>query len=50
MNPWTSDRTPWTESAHCKASTYMGQHNTEKHRHTSMPQVGFKPVIPVFKL
>jgi len=28
---------------------HTGQHNTEKYRHTSMPQVGFKPTIPVFE-
>jgi hypothetical protein len=32
-----------------KASTYTGQHNTEKHRHTSMPRSGFKPAIPMFE-
>jgi len=36
------------ESAHCKASTYTWQHNTEKCRHTFIPQVGFKLTIPVF--
>jgi hypothetical protein len=30
-------------------STYTGQHNTEKHGHTSMPQAVFKPTIPVFE-
>jgi len=36
-------------SAHCKAATYTGQHNTEKCEHTSMPRAGFKSMIPVFK-
>jgi hypothetical protein len=33
-----------------KASTYTGQHNTVKRRHTSMPRAGFDPTIPVFAL
>jgi len=28
---------------------HTGQHNTEKCRHTSMPWVGFKPTVSVFK-
>jgi hypothetical protein len=28
---------------------HTGQHNTEKCGHASMPQVGFEPMIPVFK-
>jgi len=36
-------------SARRKASTYAGQHNTEKRGRTSMPRAGFEPVIPVFK-
>jgi hypothetical protein len=36
-------------SARRKASTYTGQHNTEKRGHTSMPLVGFEPTIPVFE-
>jgi hypothetical protein len=36
-------------SARCKASTYTEQHNTEKCRQTSMPLVGFEPMIPVFE-
>jgi len=36
-------------SAQHKASTYTEQHNTEKCGHTSMPQVGFEPAIPVFE-
>jgi len=36
-------------SAHHKASTYTGQHDTEKRRHTSMPWAGHEPTIPVFK-
>jgi hypothetical protein len=36
-------------SARRKASTYTGQHNTEKRGHTSMPRVGFEPKIPVFE-
>lgn len=34
-------------SAHYKASIYSGQHNTEKHGHTSIPQSGFKPTIRI---
>jgi len=37
------------ESARRKASTYTGQHNTEKCGHTSMPRAGFEPTIPVFE-
>jgi hypothetical protein len=33
------------ESARRKASTYTGQHNTEKRGHTSMPRVGFQLTI-----
>jgi len=36
-------------SAQCKASTYTGQHNTEKWRHTFMPGAGFKPMSPEFE-
>jgi hypothetical protein len=36
------------DSAQRKASTYTGQHNTEKGGHTSMPRTGFEPPIPVF--
>jgi len=36
-------------SARRKATTYTGQHNTEKCGHTSMPQAGFEPTIPVFE-
>jgi hypothetical protein len=36
-------------SARRKASTYTGQHNTEKHRHTSMPRAGFENAIPMFE-
>jgi len=31
------------------ASTYTGQHNTEKRRHISMSRAGFEPAIPVFE-
>jgi len=34
-------------SARRKATTYTGQHNTEKRGHTSMPRAGFEPKIPV---
>jgi len=34
-------------SAPRKASTYTGQHNTEKREHTSMTRVGFQPTISV---
>jgi len=36
-------------SAHRKASTYTGQHNTEKCGHTSMPLAGFEATIPVIE-
>jgi hypothetical protein len=36
-------------SARRKASTYTGQHNTEKGGHTSMPREGFETAIPVFE-
>lgn len=36
-------------SAHRKASMYTRQHTTERCRHTSMSQVGFKLMIPVFE-
>jgi hypothetical protein len=36
-------------SARRKTSTYIGQHNTEKREHTSMPRAGFEPMIPVFE-
>jgi hypothetical protein len=36
-------------SARRKASTYTGQHNTEKRGHTAMPRAGFEPTIPVFE-
>jgi len=41
-------RTVW-RSDYCKASTYTGQHNTEKRWHTSMPRAGFEPATPVFE-
>jgi hypothetical protein len=37
-------------SAYRKASTYTGQHDTEKRGHTSMPRAGFEHAIPVFEL
>jgi len=47
MDPF---RTPWVgDQSNAKASTYRGQHNTDKHRHTSMPQAGFEPAIPMFE-
>jgi hypothetical protein len=36
-------------SARRKASTYTGQHNTEKCGHTSMLRAGLEPAIPVFE-
>jgi len=36
-------------SASRKASTYTGQHNAEKHRHTCMLRAGFETTIPVFE-
>jgi len=36
-------------SARRKATTYTGQHNTEKRGHTSMPRAGFEPMIPIFE-
>jgi len=29
-----------------KATTYTGQHNTEKRGHTSTPRAGFEPTMP----
>jgi len=37
------------ESSQRKATTYTGQHNTEKCGHTSMTRAGFEPTILVFK-
>jgi hypothetical protein len=37
------------DQSSAKASTYTGQHNTEKHRHTSITRAGFEPVIPMFE-
>jgi hypothetical protein len=46
----TFGRTPWAgDQSSAKASTYIGQHNTEKRRHTSMPRAGFEPAIPMFE-
>jgi hypothetical protein len=36
-------------SAHRKATTYTGQHNTEKRGHTFMPRARFESTIPVFE-
>jgi hypothetical protein len=36
-------------SALRKATTYTGQHNTEKRAHMSMPRAGFEPTIPAFE-
>jgi len=36
-------------SARLKASTYTGQHNTEKRGHTSTPRAGFETTNPVFE-
>jgi hypothetical protein len=40
---WKSDQ-PVTET-----STYIGQHNTETQRQTSMTQAGLEPMIPATK-
>jgi hypothetical protein len=46
MNPFRRlGRTLVGGSAHCKASTYTGQHATEKRGHTSIPRAGFEPVF-----
>jgi hypothetical protein len=37
------------DQSSAQASTYTGQHNTEKHRHTSMLREGFEPAIPMFE-
>jgi len=34
-------------SAHRKASTYTGQHNTEIRGHISMPRARFEPTNPL---
>jgi hypothetical protein len=50
MNLWTFGKTPWTgDQPDAKATTYTGQHNTEKRGHTSMLQAGFEPAIPVLE-
>jgi hypothetical protein len=36
-------------SARCKASTYTGQHNTEKRKDPCLEWDGFEPTIPVFE-
>jgi hypothetical protein len=36
-------------SVHRKASTYIGQRNTENRGHASLPPAGFEPTIPVFE-
>jgi hypothetical protein len=40
---WTSDRSI------AEASTYIGQHNTETQRQTSMTRAKFEPMIPETK-
>jgi hypothetical protein len=46
----TFGRTLWAgDQSSAKASTFTGQHNTEKHRHISMPPAGFEPAIPMFE-
>jgi len=42
-------RALWGGSAHHKASTYKGQHNTERRRHTSRPRAEFEPTITMFE-
>jgi hypothetical protein len=37
------------DQSSAKASTYTGQHNTERRRHTSVPRAGFEPAIPMFE-
>jgi hypothetical protein len=37
-------------SARRNATSYTGQHNTEKRGQTFMPVAGFEPTIPVFEL
>jgi hypothetical protein len=36
-------------SARHKATTYAGQHNTQKRGHTIMPRAGFEHTIPMFE-
>jgi hypothetical protein len=47
---WTFGRTPWTGD-HPDARPLPTQDNTtqKKREHTSMPQAGFKPAIPMFE-
>jgi hypothetical protein len=48
--PQIFGRTPWAgDQSSAKASTYTGQHNTEKHRYTSMPRAEFEPAVPMFE-
>jgi len=39
------DQWNFSALAWCKASTYTGQYNTEKHGHTSMPWAEFEPSV-----
>jgi hypothetical protein len=36
-------------TAHRKATTYTGEHKTEKREYTSMPRARFEPTIPVLE-
>jgi hypothetical protein len=44
LDIWYDSLDEW--SARRKASTYTGQHNTERRGKTSMPWAGFEPTIP----
>jgi hypothetical protein len=47
---WTVGRTPWTGDRPDKRPLPTQDSNPpEKHRHISMPRVGFEPTIPVFE-
>jgi hypothetical protein len=44
LDIWYDSLNEW--SARRKASTYTGQHNTERRGQTSVPWAGFEPTIP----
>jgi hypothetical protein len=44
LDKWQDSLDEW--SARRKASTYTGQHNTERRGQTSMPWAAFEPTIP----
>jgi hypothetical protein len=53
LNPYTVGRTPWTGDQPVARPLPIHrttqQHKQNKRTHTSMPRVGFEPMIPVFE-